>query len=103
MASCSGCMRAHCNGRRGPELPQRPGALGPLTILSAPNTNSHGECWDMVLMDGEMLMQDLKSDEYVSSAVTIAVLCETAIVTADETSSSCLQPDKVLWAGEGCT
>ena len=57
----------------------------------------------MVLMDGEMLMQDLKSDEYVSSAVTIAVLCETAIVTADETSSSCLQPDKVLWAGEGCT
>ena len=64
MASCSGCMRAHCNGRRGPELPQRPGALGPLTILSAPNTNSHGECWDMVLMDGEMLMQDLKSDEY---------------------------------------
>ena len=38
-------MRAHCDGRRGPELPQRPGALGPLTILSAPNTNSHGECW----------------------------------------------------------
>ena len=59
MASCSGCMRAHCDGRRGPELPQRPGALGPLAILSAPNTNSHGECWDMVLMDGEMLMQDL--------------------------------------------
>ena len=39
-------------------------------------------------MDGEMLMRDLKSDENVWSAVTIAVLCKTAIVTADETFSS---------------
>ena len=88
MASCSGCMRAHCNGRRGPELPQRPGALGPLAISPAPNANPSGKSWGMVLMDGEMLMRDLKSDENVWSAVTIAVLCKTAIVTADETFSS---------------
>ena len=39
------------SGRRGPGLPQRQGALGPLTI-GADKIATVNICWDMVLHDG---------------------------------------------------